>query len=107
MHYLELAGVDPSFGVPEIMGLLHPKPYAWSIAQHKTEPHSHIDRHRMSLGQDAMQHLARDAEGGRKLGFRHVQRGHDILSQNRSRMRVGSVWTANYFSAGHCFTVQW
>jgi hypothetical protein len=93
---------EPSFRVPQIIGLLHSEPAAGAVAAKLAKPHGHVRGHSRVTGQDSVKRLPRNPQLSRRLAHRNSQSRKHILSEQLARMRRLSARPRIYqIFAGH------
>src|SRR5829696_9325223 len=101
------AHIDLTLGVPRIMGRLHPDPDAGAVAEQLAEAHGNGGGHGLSLIEDVVEVLTRDAEQTCDLGLRPCDRRNNLFAQQLARMRRAAVRVATCRNLGHELALQW
>ena len=87
--------------MPEVMGLLKPKPKVRTVATELSEAKRHFRRHAGFLREDAIERLPADAE--RRCGGGHLEAEcrQDVLAENLAGMNRWSRRAASHSILGH------
>ena len=81
----DLADIHRAFGVPSIIGGLHPQPNVGAVAERLAEPDGHFGRETgFFLVEDVVEMLARNAKRFGDFRLAHAKRGQDVLPQHFS-----------------------
>src|SRR5215211_1488307 len=95
------ANIDLTLGVPRVVRGLHPDPDAGAVAEQLAEAHGDGGGHGLSLIEDVVEVLARDAEQTCDLRLRPCDRRDNLFAQQLARMTRAAVRVATCGNLGH------
>src|SRR5215211_9486823 len=101
------ANIDLTLGVPRVVRGLHPDPDAGAVAEQLAEAHGDGGGHGLSLIEDVVEVLARDAEQTCDLRLRPCDRRDNLFAQQLARMTRAAVRVATCGNLGHDLALQW